>query len=115
MHGLQRHPTELTDVCSIEQIDFAANMPERVYEYALELPVVRSGELQGFVGFFECELVPGITLDNYPCYLGCHWVNWNWPVTPIVQVKAGQIIEGVLTTPKKTVASCWSWEWAINS
>jgi len=114
MHGLLRKPVELTDVVSVERIEFGADMPERVYEYSLELPVVRSGDLQGFVGFFDCELAPGITLDNYPCYPGCHWVNWNWPVTPVVQVEKGQTIHGTLTTPQKTVASCWSWEWEVS-
>ena len=114
MHGLQRQPAELTEVCSVEQIGFGANMPERTYEYSLTLQVVRTGDLQGFVGFFDCELAPGITLGNYPCYPGCHWLNWNWPVTPVVRVEKGQTIKGVLTTPKKTVAKCWSWEWGVS-
>jgi len=114
MHGLQRLPVELTEVSTVEQIEFGASMPERAYEYSLQLPVVRSGELQGFVGFFDCELAPGTTLDNYPCYPGCHWVNWNWPVTPVVQVEKGQTINGKLITPKMTVASCWSWEWEVS-
>jgi hypothetical protein len=77
--------------------------------------VVASGELQGFVGYFVSELAPGIVLDNYPCYTGCHWVNWNWPVTPPRRVEKGQTITGVLTTPKMTVASCWTWEWEVSS
>ena len=113
MHGLRHLSTELTEVLSLEQIEFGNDMPDRVYEYSLAMPVVRSGDLQGFVGFFDCELAPGITLDNYPCYPGCHWVNWNWPVTPAVRVEQGQTINGVLTTPEKTVANCWSWEWQI--
>lgn len=114
MHGLQRQPEELTDVCSVERIEFGAQMPERAYQYSLTLPVVRTGELQGFVGYFDCELAPDITLDNYPCYPGSHWVNWNWPVTPVVRVEKGQTITGVLTTPEKTLASCWKWEWDIS-
>jgi len=114
MHGLQRLPAELTEVATVEQIEFGANMPERAYGYSIELPVLRSGELQGFVGFFDCELAAGITLDNYPCYPGCHWVNWNWPVTPAVQIEKGQIINGTLTAPRMTVANCWSWEWEVS-
>ncbi|MCZ6640298.1 MAG: 50S ribosomal protein L11 methyltransferase [Gammaproteobacteria bacterium] len=114
MHGLQRQPTELTEVSVVERIEFGTGMPERAYEYSLALPVVRSGDLQGFVGFFDCELAPEISLDNYPCYPGCHWVNWNWPVTPVVRVEKGQKINGMLITPKMTVASCWSWEWMVG-
>lgn len=113
MHGLLRLPAELTEIAAVEEIDFGTHMPERAYEYSLTLPVVRSGELQGFVGFFDCELAPGIMLNNYPCYPGCHWVNWNWPVTPAIHVEKGQTISGKLTAPEKTVASCWPWAWEV--
>ena len=115
MYGLLRKPIELTDVYTLEDIDFEADLPERAYEYDANLDVVRSGELQGFVGFFRCELAPGITLDNYPSYPGCHWVNWNWPVTPVLGVESGQRILGTLTTPERTVASCWKWAWSLLS
>ena len=114
MHGLQRQPVELTEISCVERINFGAHMPQRAYEYSLTLPVVRSGVLQGFVGFFDCDLAPGINLNNYPCYPGCHWVNWNWPVTPVVRVEKGQTITGRLTTPEKTVASCWTWDWEVT-
>jgi len=115
MSGLRRRPTELTNVVTLEDIDFEAELPERAYEYEADLEVVREGELQGFVGFFDCELAPGITLDNYPCYPGCHWVNWNWPVTPVLRVETGQRIRGTLTTPERTVASCWKWAWSLQA
>ena len=113
MYGMRHRPLELTEVIAIEQNEFGHQMPERTYEYPLEIPVIQSGDLQGFVGFFDCELAPGVALDNYPCYPGCHWVNWNWPVTPVVQVEKGQTISGRLSTPEKTVASCWSLQWDV--
>ncbi len=113
MHGLRNRPCELTNIVAVEDIDFESGLPPRAYRYEVELEVIRDGRLQGFVGFFDCELADGVTLDNYPCYEGCHWVNWNWPVTPVVNVSAGQAIRGELTTPEKTVASCWKWDWAL--
>jgi len=113
MHGLRHHPNELTNVVTLEDIDFEADLPERAYEYEADLDVVRDGDLQGFVGYFDCELAPEINLNNYICYPGCHWENWNWPVTPVVTVTAGQKIHGVLTAPPRTVASCWRWNWSL--
>ena len=113
MHGLRRQPRELTDIVAVEHIDFESELPPRAYRYERELQVVQDGVLQGFVGFFDCELADGIKLNNYPCYEGCHWVNWNWPVTPVVNVREGQTIRGELTTPEKTVASCWKWDWTL--
>ena len=114
MYGLRNKPTELTNVASVEIIDFEGDMPGRPLEHHVELPIVQPGELQGFVGFFRSELAPGIELDNYPCYPGCHWVNWNWPVTPAQRVEPGMLLRGTLVTPAKTVASCWNWSWEIE-
>ncbi len=114
MHGLRNPPLELTGAATLEAIDFEAPLPERGYEREVNLEVIGEGEMQGFVGYFACELAPGISLDNYPCYPGCHWVNWHWPVTPVQRVLPGQRIRGLLTTPERTVASCWSWAWTLD-
>jgi len=114
MYGLRLAPTELTSIATVEDIDFEAPLPQRQYERSVELQVLQDGPLQGFVGFFRCELAPGIRLDNYPCYPGCHWVNWNWPVTPTQMLCAGGLIQGTLCMPEKTVASCWKWQWALS-
>ena len=115
MHSLRNRPRELTNIVAVEAIDFETELPPRAYRYEIDLEVVRDGKLQGFAGFFDCELADGVTLGNYPCYEGCHWVNWNWPVTPFVEVREGQLIRGELITPEKTVASCWKWDWTLLS
>ena len=111
MYGLRHKPIELTSHATIESIDFEQPMPDRFYEYDVELEVLRDGELQGLVGYFDAELAPGIVLDNYPCYPGCHWVNWHWPLMPVREVRAGETLSGLLQTPKMTVASVWRWQW----
>ncbi len=111
MHALLRRPRELTAPARVEDWVFGRDMPARDYERPVALEVVAAGELQGFVGYFDCELAPGISLDNYPCYAGCHWVNWNWPVTPPLQVSPGERLSGVLTMPRTTLASCWRFDW----
>ena len=115
MHGLRCAPRELTDAATIEAIDFEVPLPARSHQREVHLEVVSDGELQGFVGYFTCELAPGIGLDNYPCYPGCHWVNWHWPVTPAQRVAQGQRIRGLLTMPERTVASCWTWAWSADA
>jgi hypothetical protein len=111
MYGLRHKPIELTRCITVESIDFEKPMPKRAYEYELELDVLQDGDLQGLVGYFDAELAPGILLDNYPCYPGCHWVNWHWPVMPVRPVRAGETLRGVLQTPPLTVASGWRWQW----
>lgn len=111
MHGLLRRPLELTASVVVEDWTFGRDMPAREYERPVSLEVTEAGELQGFVGYFDCELAPGIELDNYPCYAGCHWVNWHWPVTPPLAVLPGERLSGVLTMPRMTLASCWRFDW----
>jgi SAM-dependent methyltransferase len=111
MYGLRQMPIELTRSIPVECIDFEKPMPQRAYEYELELNVLQDGDLQGLVGYFDAELAPGISLNNYPCYPGCHWVNWHWPVMPVRPVRAGEILRGRLQTPPLTVASVWRWQW----
>ncbi len=111
MYGLREKPLELTRRVTVESIDFEKPMPDRAYEYEIELEVVRDGDLQGLAGYFDAELAPGIDLDNYPCYPGCHWVNWHWPLMPVRAVKAGETLRGALQTPPLTVASVWRWQW----
>ena len=114
MYGLRKRATELTEIGTLELIEFSATMVARKYDYPLQLMVERAGVLQGFVGFFKSELTPAIELTNYPCYPGCHWVNWHWPVTPAIEVKPGQVVRGMLTTPARTMANCWTLDWAIE-
>jgi SAM-dependent methyltransferase len=111
MHGLLRRPKELTTSARVEDWTFGRDMPARDYEPPVSLEVTEAGELQGFAGYFKCELAPGIELDNYPCYPGCHWVNWHWPVTPPLAVAPGDRLDGVLTMPRMTLASCWRLDW----
>jgi hypothetical protein len=114
MMAVQAGAARVYGAATLEDIDFEAPLPERGYEREVNLEVIAEGEMQGFVGYFACELAPGISLDNYPCYSGCHWVNWHWPVTPVQRVLPGQRIHGLLTTPERTVASCWSWAWSLD-
>ena len=111
MYGLRYKPIELTRSVTIEKIDFEKPMPQRAYEYELELEVLQDGDLQGLVGYFDAELAPGISLDNYPCYPGCHWVNWHWPLMPVLPVSVGEKLRGALVTPHMNVASVWRWQW----
>jgi enediyne biosynthesis protein CalE3 len=115
MVGLQRTPVELTERATLENIHFENDSQPREYTASTQLNVLKAGELQGFVGYFVCELAAGIQLDNYPCYAGCHWVNWHWPVTPAIPLQQGQCIQGELTMPQRTTAPCWNWQWQLES
>lgn len=49
---------------------------------AVELPIERSGRLSGFGGWFEVDLVPGITLSCAPSSQRTHWRQSYFPVRP---------------------------------
>lgn len=110
MYGLRRRPRELTSVATVENIDFEAPLSDRRYQHPVQLEVVADGDLQGLVGFFRSQLAPGVDLDNYPCYPGCHWVNWHWPWVPFKPIRVGDVLNGMLITPALTVASVWRWQ-----
>ncbi|MEZ6017407.1 MAG: class I SAM-dependent methyltransferase [Planctomycetota bacterium] len=58
---------------------------------AVELPIERSGRLSGFGGWFEVDLVPGVTLSCSPMAPRTHWRQSYFPVRPFV-VQRGDVV-----------------------
>ena len=78
----------------IEDCVFTLNtLQERPRQLVKHFSIAQHGTLHGFVGYFDLTLAPGITLSNYPRYEGCHWENWNWPISPHLSVKPRDVIE----------------------
>lgn len=113
MYKLREQPKELASPGLVENIRFGRNMPPRVNPVGLTFEISRPGRLQGFVGYFTATLSDGIGLSNYPCYPTCHWDNWNWPVSPPVDLEPGQLIEVSLNAQPNMVASGWHMNWKI--
>jgi len=105
---------ELAQPQTLENIDFGAGMPEREMDYAVNFTVEKGGTLQGFMGFFEARLAPGITLANHPVYPRCHWQTWHWPVYPPRKVTAGDTFRATVHARPNMVAGGWTMEWSPN-
>ena len=113
LYTLRQAPTELARPAPVEDIEFAPAMRgDRRMEVPLQFEVDRPGSLQGFVGSFRCTLVPGLVLDTWPAYPGCHWHHWHWPVLPPVTVAPGDRLAGRLRMRvDPSGAMGWALEW----
>ncbi len=111
MHSLRRRPKELAPAFCLEDITFSARMERRAMTVDFQFEIDKPGTLQGFVGYFDATLAEGITIDNYPCYPTCHWENWNWPVSPPVEVEPGQVIDVTMLTKTDMFAQGWVVRW----
>ena len=69
-------------VATYEQFFFTA---------AIELPIERDGRLCGFGGWFEVDLVPGVTLSCSPHSQRTHWRQSYFPVRPFA-VRRGDVV-----------------------
>jgi protein arginine N-methyltransferase 1 len=113
MYALRERPRELAEAAVVEDIHFGGDMAERATERAVHFAIAQAGMLQGFVGSFEATLAAGIEIDNYPCYPGCHWQNWHWPVSPPRALDPGREIRGRLRMPLGGVALGWKLTWEL--
>jgi hypothetical protein len=113
MYALRERPRELAEPLVLEDIHFGSDMAERTTEREVHFRVAQAGTLQGFVGFFEATLAAGIEIGNYPCYPGCHWQNWHWPVSPPRALTPGREIRGRLSMPLGGVAHGWKLAWEL--
>lgn len=114
MYGLRERPRELARPALLDDAVFSREMPDRCTVLRRRFTIQAAGILQGFVGYFEATLAEGIELTNYPCYVSCHWQNWNWPVSPPRLVEPGQRIEVTLDARPNMVAAGWTLQWSLT-
>lgn len=114
MVGLRHRPKELAPPQIVEDMLFSSDMTPRNYRIPLKFEIDTPGVLQGFVGYFDALLTDDLRIKNYPCYPTCHWMNWNWPVSPPIEVTAGQRIKATLDARKNMVAAGWFLEWKLR-
>jgi enediyne biosynthesis protein CalE3 len=114
MRILREDPLPLAQPQVLEDIAFSRGMPARAVAYAGDFTVSTEGSLQGFMGYFEAELVPGITLANHPIYPSCHWQTWHWPLYPPLPVQPRQRISTRVSVPANMGALGWRMEWVLE-
>lgn len=111
---LAQQPIELSLPARIESICFDDARLVRKTHHNAEFIIHSNGELQGFMGYFQCELAEGIHIANYPTYSGCHWQTWHWPTHPTRPIKKRDVIFCTLDTPSNLTAQAWKLHWSIN-
>ena len=114
MAQLHRKPTELARPRPVSDTVYDAHMDERPERIDMLFEIDTAGRLQGFVGYFDATLCEGIHIASYPCYPTCHWENWNWPVSPPLDVRPGQRIVVTLQQPAKVSAASWTMSWTLE-
>lgn len=113
LHTLRDIPTQLCSPAPVEDVAFAADMPEkRAMEVDLTFEVHTRGLLQGFVGYFDATLAPGHEISTWPPYPGCHWEHWHWPVQPPLPLEAGDALAATLRMRiEPTGVMSWVLDW----
>lgn len=115
LHFLRYQPVEVSPPAIVEDLSFGPGNDKRPGWLTTRMTINRNGTLQGFVGYFIAKLIDGITLMNYPCYSGCNWNTWNWPVSPPLAVRPGQFIEVTLLTSREKDSLDWQLCWELQA
>jgi SAM-dependent methyltransferase len=79
---------------------------------ACAFEATRAGRLRGFVGWFEAELAPGVTLTTAPG-VQTHWGQYLFPVGD-VEVAAGDRIEVALALEESDGDLGWRWSGTVR-
>jgi SAM-dependent methyltransferase len=108
-----RPPRGLAPPVALERVVFgdpAGGRPASVdFSFVVDAP----GRMDGFLGWFEAELVPGLTLANHPGYRRCHWPTWNWLVSPARPLAPGDRLEGQLVLARSLHSRGWFIRWQL--
>jgi len=83
-------------------------------DQTLMLQVTRSGTLHALAGYFQAQLVPGVSLSNFPSYPGCNWAVWIWPLRH-ARVEPGDTIRARVRKPERgRVVTDWRVECQLS-
>ncbi len=74
--------------------------------------VCAEGRLDGFLGWFECRLCPGVTISNSPHLPLTAWWQIYFPVLEQPQVRAGETI--LLHLDPDMIAGEAQWNYRVN-
>lgn len=82
--------TPLAPPATLVDLGFGSGGARRAGDFTASFTLDRPGRLEGFMGWFESELLPGIRLTNRQRTAETSWPNWFWPVLPAADLPAGQ-------------------------
>jgi hypothetical protein len=79
---------------------------------ALDFNILRRGRLDGFVGWFEANLCPGVSLSNSPKLPPTCWPQFYFPVIDQPELEPGQRLR--LEVDPKVTAGEAQWEYRVS-
>lgn len=98
----------LSAPCSVGDITLEAGTPD-AFAFSAQLEITRSGRFDGLVGWFDCELAPGVRMSNSPFAeprLQRH--NAFFPCATPVPVRAGDTVEVRLSADPEAGLFTWT-------
>jgi hypothetical protein len=103
---------ELSARMPIYKIDFryASIVPEKTF---VPFRISKDGRLDGFLGWFEATLCPGVTISNSPNLPLTNWWQLYFPTLEQVNVRSGQSM--VLELEPKMVAGEINWSYTVRT
>jgi SAM-dependent methyltransferase len=104
--------TELGAPVCCYKIDFCrdSQSPKKTF---VPFRINRDGRLDGFLGWFEAKLCPGVTINNSPKQPLTNWWQLYFPISNQLNVRAGQSV--VLELEPKMVAGEIEWSYSVRS
>ena len=91
------------------EIDLSQDVPDSV-EATIQMKINRSGELHGWLGWFEVELVPGVGFGTGPTDAQTHWQQVFFPCVIPMPVRSTEIVSLRLRSVPRETSLLWQWE-----
>ncbi len=111
-HPLKLHEgTFLGDPLRVQEIEFGETTQTEV-KAGFTIHVRRQGRLHGLAGWFNAELIPGLSISNGPQDKASHWGLAFFPIGRPVSVDRGNRIDAEMSSSQN--GEYWHWNVSVN-
>ena len=111
-HPLKLHEgTFLGDPLRVQEIEFGEATQTEV-KAGFTIHARRQGWLHGLAGWFNAELIPGLSISNGPRDKASHWGLAFFPIERPVSVDRGNRIDVEMSSSQN--GECWHWNVSVN-
>lgn len=111
-HPLKLHEgTFLGDPLRVQEIEFGETTQAEV-KASFSVHARRQGWLHGLAGWFNAELIPGLSISNGPRDKASHWGLAFFPIDRPVSVDRGNRIDVEMSSSQN--GEYWHWNVSVN-
>ena len=111
-HPLKLHEgTFLGDPLRVQEIEFGETTQTEV-KAGFTIHARRQGWLHGLAGWFNAELIPGLSISNGPRDKASHWGLAFFPIDRPVSVDRGNRIDVEMSSSQN--GEYWNWNVSVN-